>query len=484
MKKTILTAIAFLILGHLLVAQTKEKIYYDKDWKGCNQFNAVFYRVAFFNNNGKPIGKVTDFFITGEIQSVIEGANYIDRNDDANSKFIGTIKAFYKSGKTHFEELRNMQGDLISQIRYYENGQKKYQESYKNELLEGWVITYDENGKVKHREEYKNGEPLGFSRMTIEKGCSYYGETGDANLYVKECKDLRVFKIIDDILSAFSLHQNFEIYEANIENAIATNYNNRRLIIIDPVFLSDIEAFTKDKYTSYLIIAHEIGHHLNAHIDNPSKSSPFWDELEADHFAGAALQKLGIQPITINHVINLIAPQFNTSDTHPEWQARMKAAINGYCQSAFVEIKKSIPINQKYDINKILIEEKKLELFLNSNIYTKADWERNIKYKVMNRKIFKDYEINLKDWNETPKFEKATDTIEIANLTNLYLRWHDPGEVGFDDHIETLQSKDAAKQLNPNWYFDNEFTITDDFNILLKLSTFLAKIQRLSELQK
>jgi len=323
-------------------------------------------------------------------------------------------------------------------------------------------------------------------QITIEKGCTYYGETGKKQLYVKECKNIKVIKIIDDILSTISLQKNFDIYEANVENAIATNYNNHRLIIIDPTFLTDIETLTKDKYTSYLIIAHEIGHHLNAHIDKPSTSSPFWDELEADHFAGAALQKLGILPNTINNVINLIAPEFNPDDTHPEWQARMKAAINGYCQSAFVEIKRNIPLTQKFDLNKILTEEKQLEQFLNSNIYNKADWERNIKYRVINRKIFKDFEINRKAWNETPHFEKAKDTTDIINLTKLYLRWHDPGEVAFempdDTKIETLQNKEAAKQLNPNWYFDNELTITDDLNILLKLSTFIAKIQRLSEL--
>lgn len=323
-------------------------------------------------------------------------------------------------------------------------------------------------------------------QMTIEKGCSYYGETGKKQLYIKDCKNTKVLKIIDDILSTISLQKNFDIYEANVENAIATNYNNHRLIIVDPAFLTKIETLTKDRFSSYLIIAHEIGHHLNAHIDKPSSLSPFWDELEADHFAGAALQKLGILPNTINNVTNLIAPQFSASDTHPEWQARMKAAINSYCQSAFVEIKRNIPLTQKLDLNKILTEEKQLEQFLNSNIYNKADWERNIKYKVINRKIFKEYETNLYDGKEQPFFKKAKDTIDIINVTKLYLRWHDPGEVAFetpdDMKIETLQNKEAAKQLNPNWYFDHEITITDDLNILLKLSSFVAKIQRLSEL--
>lgn len=323
-------------------------------------------------------------------------------------------------------------------------------------------------------------------QITIEKGCSYFGETGKMQIYIRECKNTKILKIIDDILSTVSLQKNFDIYEANIQNALATDYNNHRLIIIDPDFLNKIETLTNDKFTSYLIIAHEIGHHLNANIENPSSLSPFWDELDADHFAGSTLQKLGILPNTINKVTNLIAPQFITGDTHPEWQARMKAAINGYCQSASVEIKRNIPLNQKLDISKIVTQEKQLEQFLNSNIYNKEGWERNIKYKVLNRKIFKEYETNLYDGKEQASFKKAKDTIDILNVTKLYLRWHDPGEVAFetpnDMKIETLQNIEAAKQLNPNFYFDNETTITDDFNILLKLSTFIAKIQRLSEL--
>lgn len=155
--------------------------------------------------------------------------------------------------------------------------------------------------------------------ITIKNGCSYNGEVKNKQILVRECKNQKILSIINNILSTISIQKNFEIYEADIKNALATKYDNQRLIIVDPEFLDIIEDITEDKSASYLIIAHEIGHHLNAHIDKPSTLSPFWDELESDHFAGGALQKMGILPVTIKNVTNLIAPQMSKSKTHPEW---------------------------------------------------------------------------------------------------------------------------------------------------------------------
>ncbi len=485
-KTTLLIGFIFILFGQNALAQTKEKIYYDKDWKGCSSSKAMFYRIASFDKNEKPVGKVTDFFITGEVQSDIEGAIYVDRHDDKNSKFTGKSISYYKSGKIHFEEIRNEQGDIISHNRWYENQKKEFEANYKNGELDGWVTTYYENGKINFRGEYKNGKPIDLSSIAIEKGCSFYGEQESTEIYVRDCRNSKFLTIINDILSTASLQRNFEIYEANIQNAVATIIENKRLIIIDPEFLQSIENTSKDKYTSYLILAHEIGHHLNGHIDKPSNASPFWDELEADHFAGAALQKMGILPRTINNVTNLIAPQMSNSKTHPEWQARMKAAINGYCQSAYVETKRNIPLHQKFDLNKILTEEKQLEQLLNNNIYNKADWVRNIKYRVISRKIIKEYETNFYDEKEQTSFKKAKDTIDLKEVSKIYLRWHDPGGIAFetetDMKIETLQNKDASKRLNPNWYFDDEVTVSDDLDILLKISVLVARIQRLSDL--
>jgi hypothetical protein len=321
----------------------------------------------------------------------------------------------------------------------------------------------------------------------INNGCSFYNEVKNKQVFVKECDDIKILTIISEILTSVSLKQNFVIYEANVENAIATNYNNERLIIIDPRFLEKIEKFSNDKYVSYLIIAHEIGHHLNAHTEKNNNQAPIWDELEADHFAGSIIHKLGIDYKTFNNVYKLIAPQKgDIGDTHPEWQARMKASINGYCESAFFELKRTIKNDFKVDALAIVKEEKKLESLLNSKIYNKSYWERNISYKVTNGKIIRNYETSIDD-TENKIFKKEKEIIIIKDISRVYLRWHDPGEICFDaddSYWWDIQSKEVTNRLNPNWYFDDEVTILDDFKILLSLNESIARIQKYQELIK
>ena len=498
-KSIILIGFICLMLDLSLKAQKREKIFYDKDWKGCSATKALFYRIVSFDQNGRPIGKVTDFFITGEVQSNIDGAIYIDRQDDSNSKFLGNSISYFKSGKIHFEHLRNKDGIIVYYKSFYENGKKEVEANYKNGEPDGLVTTYYEDGKINFRGEYKNGKPVDLSLLKIEKGCSFYGEQETAEINVRNCTNAKYLSIIDEILSTASLQRNFEVFEANIDNAVATKINSDRLIIIDPDFLQTIENTSKDKFTSYLILAHEIGHHLNAHTEQTKNPSPWWNELEADQFAGSVLQKLGISSSTINSVTDLIAPEYSQSETHPEWQARMKAAINGYCQSFYLETKRNIKVSKNIALSKISLVENQFEQFLNNKIYQKADWERNIIYKVLNGKIYKEYETNYYNGKDQKTFRKEKETIDIIQISKMYLRWHDPGEVAFETssikyqslsseansptvNIETLQSREAAKKLDSQHYYDNEATISDDLNILLRISGFVATIQKYYEL--
>jgi uncharacterized protein YpmB len=84
MKQTIKFLGLFLLVtvGQIAFGQKQEKIFYNKEWKGCSESKASFYRLVTIDNNGKPIGKVMDYFITGELQSEVEGALIIDKDDD------------------------------------------------------------------------------------------------------------------------------------------------------------------------------------------------------------------------------------------------------------------------------------------------------------------------------------------------------------------------------------------------------------------
>jgi len=140
--------------------QKTEKIFYDKEWKGSIESKASFYRIVSFDNNRKPVGKILDYYISGELQAEADGAIYIDRKNDENSLFIGKSTGYYKSGKKKFENYHDSLGEYQSYIYWYENGNKKVEAKFKNGKLDGYYISYYENGKVKFKEKFNEGVPI------------------------------------------------------------------------------------------------------------------------------------------------------------------------------------------------------------------------------------------------------------------------------------------------------------------------------------
>lgn len=330
--------------------------------------------------------------------------------------------------------------------------------------------------------------------LKIENGCTFESKLENNEVFINPCQDDKILKIVNEILGTLSLEKNFKVYVGNINNAVATTIDDERLIILDNSFLQKMETQSANKYASYFIIAHEIGHHLNGHLSNSSYDKVFWSELEADNFAGSVLFKLGIAANVINDVVTLIAPKYVNplKDTHPEWQARMKAGINGYCKAYFMDTKLKTSKLPKATASIIKGEEIKLEKLLNSNIYNRDAWERNVNYTIKNKKIIRYYETTYYDdkggenYTEHDKFIKQIDTLEIKNIYNVYLTWHDPGRIGFEMANEytyywALQGLEAQKQFNQYDYYDNAITMYDDYLLLRNISNSIAKLQKYYE---
>jgi len=158
MKKKILFLSIALIASVTLFAQKQKTIYYDKDWKVCSRSKAEFYRIVNYDKKRKPVGKIMDYYVTGELHTEIEGALYIDRYYNSKSRFIGIAKGFYRSGAKQFEFLYDNQGDIVTRKRWYENGQLRQTVSFKNGQFDGQLLTYWENGNAKRIDVYNNGK--------------------------------------------------------------------------------------------------------------------------------------------------------------------------------------------------------------------------------------------------------------------------------------------------------------------------------------
>lgn len=162
-------------------------------------------------------------------------------------------------------------------------------------------------------------------RIHISHACQYDGDE-------LEIKDLFVFpaenkmvEAVREIKSLVRLQSEFDVKSGNVNNAIATVQNGRRMIVYSRQFLLEMER--NGKWPAYAILAHEIAHHLEGHpiVDGHSSME---HELQADEWSGYALAKLGA---TLDQALIAVKslPEQGSS-THPAKSARIEAIIKGW----------------------------------------------------------------------------------------------------------------------------------------------------------
>lgn len=157
--------------------------------------------------------------------------------------------------------------------------------------------------------------------------CSYYGESISPTIKM-EPANAAAEQIIQKILSVVGLRHNFEIRAANVPNAAAVILKNKRYILYNPKFISQINYASGTNWSGISILAHEIGHHLNGHTLQKGGSRPDL-ELEADEFSGFVLNKLGADKKDAQAAMNVAASQ-KSSHTHPARKDRLVAISDGW----------------------------------------------------------------------------------------------------------------------------------------------------------
>ena len=138
-------------------------------------------------------------------------------------------------------------------------------------------------------------------------------------------------QIIQDILDAVGRSANFEIRQANIQNAAAVAYGGKRYVLYNPNFINALDRRTGNQWASISVLAHEVGHHLEGHTVSGQGSHPAI-ELEADEFSGYALRKMGASLADAQATMKLIASE-NASSTHPGRTSRLSAIEKGWASA-------------------------------------------------------------------------------------------------------------------------------------------------------
>lgn len=157
--------------------------------------------------------------------------------------------------------------------------------------------------------------------------CSYYGgEISSEIITFSSSSDAK--SIINSIVSVIGLRQNFEVRAADVPNAAAVIYRNKRMILYNPKFINAINSATGNDWAGISILAHEIGHHLNGHTLSESGSRPDI-ELEADEFSGFVLRKMGARLEEAQSAMS-VAASIKASHTHPAKKDRLRAIASGW----------------------------------------------------------------------------------------------------------------------------------------------------------
>ncbi|MDR0926452.1 MAG: serine protease [Ignavibacteria bacterium] len=150
----------------------QQKIYYDINWYVVSDSSAAeYYRIVTLDKDRSSIGKVSDYFITGELQTEIDNAIYIDKKDDKKSIWRGKEKHFNKSEDITELTYYDAMGEKYKQITYYTNSGTPSAEYYidKDGNRNGECKDYKTNGSYTQR-NYKNGVPSPYYLDCYKRG--------------------------------------------------------------------------------------------------------------------------------------------------------------------------------------------------------------------------------------------------------------------------------------------------------------------------
>lgn len=131
--------------------------------------------------------------------------------------------------------------------------------------------------------------------------------------------------LIGRITGMVGIQPNFKIRAADFSHggtAFAATRNGQRYIVYDRAKFNWAEG--RASYAHLGIMAHEIGHHLAAHVFT-SESSSHARELEADQYAGFAMALLGAGIMEAQHMFRKDWPASLSHPASPERRAAVRA---------------------------------------------------------------------------------------------------------------------------------------------------------------
>lgn len=168
--------------------------------------------------------------------------------------------------------------------------------------------------------------------LNIAQRCIYSGDVMDEELYRFEDSD-KVMAWVKEIAELGDAGLDFEVLQANVENVSAVLDGEKRYLLYSLNFVeknSELEVIGA--------LAHEIGHHANAHTFSDERRKT--EELEADQFMGYVLSKKGFPKSDIEIFLKKMPTSYDVP-----FEERRAAVFEGFGTAERAMQLKSLPFD-------------------------------------------------------------------------------------------------------------------------------------------
>lgn len=180
-------------------------------------------------------------------------------------------------------------------------------------LVVGWPVPASAQEVLKIDERFACAAEPG----SISEEAALFRSTEAASRILRE--------IVDYVgLSA----ERIDLRASDVANAIAylDPLSRRRLILYNEDFVRRLQSESGSAWVPLAILAHELAHHLNNHLEIAEADRRRVEELEADRFAGHVLFKMGADLEAVTAVFE----ELGEGGDYPPRSARKAAATNGW----------------------------------------------------------------------------------------------------------------------------------------------------------
>lgn len=173
MNKVILSILLAMVSFSALAQEKLDTLYYDDKGYGVSHKEfADYYRILKYSNNPDETNRYRTFHMNGQVMSSGEFIS-IDAKNDRNSKFIGTVVIYDKSGS--LSAVRSYKDGLLDGVseEYYSDGTMIQEEFVAGKPANHYYIKADHDGNmVKIR--YSDNKIIWDSPLTSEMMEDYH----------------------------------------------------------------------------------------------------------------------------------------------------------------------------------------------------------------------------------------------------------------------------------------------------------------------